>query len=172
MIRSLLLIISQHLLYRLTWSIFWATHMNWKWKFLYSWAVLCLNVQENHLFQSQTFWQHKFCSIKTYEKRKHVTSSWWHCFKMPFPNVPSIIGSARNITSSEKCPTCMFWAWLGMPNLLYILGLWIKQMEKLYDPMYGVGQKEDVNFSRLNTKLYSKISDLMSFLHYPTIETK
>lgn len=45
-------------------------------------------------------------------------------------------------------------------------------MEKLYDPMYGVGQKEDVNFSRLNTKLYSKISDLMSFLHYLTIETK
>ena len=57
-------------------------------------------------------------------------------------------------------------------NLLYIFGLWIKQMEKLYDPMYGVGQKEDVNFSRLNTKLYSKISDLMSFLHYLTIETK
>ena len=59
-----------------------------------------------------------------------------------------------------------------MPNLLYIFGLLIKQMEKLYDPMYGVGQKEDVNFSRLNTKLYSKISDLMSFLHYLTIETK
>ena len=59
-----------------------------------------------------------------------------------------------------------------MPNLLYILGLWIKQIEQLYHPMYGVGQKEDVNFSRLNTKLYSKISDLMSFLHYLTIETK
>ena len=87
---------------------------------------------------------------------------------MPFPNVPSIIASAWNIASSEKCPTCMFWAWLGMPHLLYILGLSIK----LYDPMYGVGQKEDVHFSRVNTKLYSKISDLMSFLHYLTTETK
>ena len=59
-----------------------------------------------------------------------------------------------------------------MPNLLYILGLQIKQIEQLYHPMYGVGQKEDVTFSRLNTKLYSKISDLMSFLHYLTIEPK
>ena len=64
-----------------------------------------------------------FRSITTYEKRKYVTSSWWHCLKMPFPNVPSIIASARNITSSEKCLTCMFWSWLGMPNLSYIFGL-------------------------------------------------
>ena len=69
-------------------------------------------------------------------------------------------------------PLACFGHGLEMANLLYILGLSIKQIEQLYDPKYGAGQKEDVDFSRLNTKLYSKISDLMSFLHYLRIETK